>query len=203
MNYKYLILIFFLFSCTTNNVKKSKDIVFKDSYSNKGFTLIYDDSLKKKKIISKKNDERSLIIFQKNLTKGTTVKITNLINNKSILVKVGAKSNYPEFYNSVISKRIYKKLEIDKNEPYIEILEISKNSTFLAKKAKTFDEEKKVADKAPVDDISINNLSKDSIYYFSNQQIWRELYKKVRSKSKRIKIIDNYGEPHFVILPNK
>ena len=48
-----------------------------------------------------------------------------------------------------------------------------------------------------------NNLSKDSIYYFSNQQIWRELYKKVRSKSKRIKIIDNYGEPHFVILPNK
>ena len=54
MNYKYLILIFFLFSCTTNNVKKSKDIVFKDSYSNKGFTLIYDDSLKKKKKLSVK-----------------------------------------------------------------------------------------------------------------------------------------------------
>ena len=48
-----------------------------------------------------------------------------------------------------------------------------------------------------------NNLSKDSIYYFSDQRIWRKLYKKVRSKSKRIKIIDNYGEPHFVILPNK
>ncbi len=48
-----------------------------------------------------------------------------------------------------------------------------------------------------------NNLSKDSIYYFSDQRIWRKFYNKVRSKSKRIKIIDSYGEPHFVIRPNK
>ena len=187
MNYKYLILIFFLFSCTTNNVKKSKDIVFKDSYSNKGFTLIYDDSLKKKKIISKKIDERSLIIFQKNLTKGTTVKITNLINNKSILVKVGAKSNYPEFYNSVISKRIYKKLEIDKNEPYIEILEISKNSTFLAKKAKTFDEEKKVADKAPVEGVTINTIG-----------ISNDAKENKTSKSKNFKYIIKIADFYFL-----
>jgi len=38
------------------------------------------------------------------------------------------------------------------------VIEISENSIFLAKKAKTFDEEKNVADKAPVEDISINNL---------------------------------------------
>ena len=34
---------------------------------------------------------------------------------------------------------------------------ISQNSTFVAKKAKTFDEEKKVAEKAPVDGIKIDN----------------------------------------------
>ena len=35
---------------------------------------------------------------------------------------------------------------------------ISQNSTFIAKKAKTFDEEKNVAEKAPVDGIKIDNL---------------------------------------------
>jgi hypothetical protein len=191
MNYKILLLIFFLYSCASNNINESKDtsnnineskdtsnnineskdtsdninkdndIILKYSFSNfsnKGFTLIYDDSLKKKKIISKRIEDRSLIIFQKNLTKDTTVKITNLINNKSLLAKVGPRSDYPSFYNSVISKRIYNKLEIDIDEPYVEVIEISENSIFLAKKAKTFDEEKNVADKAPVEDISINNL---------------------------------------------
>ena len=102
-----------------------------------------------------------MIIFQKNLAKDTTVKITNLINNKSLLAKVGPKSDYPSFYNSVISIRIYNKLEIDIDEPYVEVLEIPENSTFLAKKSKTFDEEKNVADKAPVEDISIKNLTID------------------------------------------
>ena len=194
MNYKFLLLIFFLCSCASNNINKSNDtssninkikdtsnninksndtskninksndVIFKDSFSNfsnKGFTLIYDDLLKNKKIITKKIEDRSLIIFQKNLTKGTTVKITNLINNKSMLAKVGTRSYYPSFYNSVISKRIYDQLEIDIDEPYVEILEISENSIFLAKKPKTFDEEKNVADKVPVEDISINNLNID------------------------------------------
>ena len=35
---------------------------------------------------------------------------------------------------------------------------ISENSTFIAKKAKTFKEEKKVAEKVPVDGIQIDNL---------------------------------------------
>ena len=36
---------------------------------------------------------------------------------------------------------------------------ISQNSTFIAKKAKTFDEEKNVAQKVPVDGIKIDNLN--------------------------------------------
>ena len=35
MNYKIFLLIFFLFSCTSSNVNKSKDVIFKDSFSNK------------------------------------------------------------------------------------------------------------------------------------------------------------------------
>ena len=85
---------------------------------------------------------------------------TNLLNNKSIIAKVGSKANYPEFYNSVISERIYNELEIDRVEPYVEIIALNKSSVFIANKAKTFDEEKKVANKAPVEGISIKNLNK-------------------------------------------
>ena len=130
-------------------------------YSNKGFALLYKDNLKKSKLLNKKIDERSLIIFQKNLKKNTSVKITNLLNNKSILAKVGSDSRYPNFYNSVISQRIFDELELNENEPYVEVSSVSENSTFLAKKAKMYDEEKKVADKAPVDGISISDLNQD------------------------------------------
>ena len=69
------------------------------------------------------------------------------------------KVNFSFFYNYVISKRIAEDLELDKNEPFVEILLLSKDSTFIAKKAKTFEEEKEVADKAPIDGIQINDLN--------------------------------------------
>ena len=150
-----------MYSCTTTDINiKKEDPVPVEIFSNKGFALLFTEDLKSKKLINKKIEERSLIIFQKNLKKNTAVKITNLINNKSIFARVGSNSNYPSFYNSVISKRIFDELDLNVNEPYVEITTVSENSTFLAKKAKMFDEEKEVADKAPVEGISISDLSK-------------------------------------------
>ncbi len=172
MNYKIIIIIlFFLFSCETNNINRNstKNIIPVETFSNKGFTLVFNNDLKKRKIVNKIIDDRSLIIFQKNLKKDTSVKITNLLNNKSLLVKVGVSSKYPNFYNSVVSKRIYDELELDENEPYIQISTISENSSFLAKKAKIYDEEKKVADKAPVDGISISDLSANKTKTIKNK----------------------------------
>ena len=159
---KILLLIVFLFlsNCTTTTlVKKKPRITLINGYSNKGFALIYNENLFKKKIVSKKIIERSLTIFQKNLKENTQVKITNILNNKSIIGTVGKNSNYPSFNNSVLSIRIADELDLDINQPYVEILEILGNSVFVAKKAKTYDEEKNVAIKAPVDGISINNLN--------------------------------------------
>ena len=51
---------------------------------------------------------------------------------------------FSNFYNSVITERIVEELEINPLEPYIEIILISKETTFIANKAKTFDEEKKL-----------------------------------------------------------
>ncbi len=159
MNYRFILILILLTSCATYDVEnKQKIMTFEKTFSNAGFAIVYDESLKNNNIISKKLDERSMLIFQKSLKKNTFVKVTNVLNNKSVIAQVSLKSNYPIFYNSVISKRIAEEIELDVNEPYILIKEINKNSTFIAKKAKTFDEEKKVANKAPVDGITINTI---------------------------------------------
>ena len=109
--------------------------------------------------ISKKIDDRALVIFHKKIKKNSFVKITNPVNNKSIIAKViSNNAQFSDFYNSVITTRIANELSIDLNEPYVDLVLISENSTFIAKKAKTFDEEKNVAEKAPVDGITIDNL---------------------------------------------
>ena len=156
-----IFLAIFLTSCETTNKKIVIEKDFK-SYSNNGFALIFSDDLYKKKVVSKKIEHRSLIIFNNKLKKDTDIKITNLLNDKYLIAKVGKNSKYPIFYNSVISERIVTELEIDPNQPYVRIETINSNDTFVANKAKTFDEEKKVADKAPVDSISIQNISLDN-----------------------------------------
>ena len=183
-NFFLILLIVLITSCAPNNYKTvNVDPIF-EKFSNNGFALIYNDKLYNDKTISKKMDERDLIIFQRNLRKGTSVKITNPFNSKTIIAKVGKKANYPSFNNSVVSIRISKELEIDIDEPYIFIEEIRDNAFFIAKKTKTFEEEKKVADKAPVDSISVNDL---------NRTDEKKIKKKINNEFKYvIKIADFY-----------
>ena len=153
-----IFLAIILTSCETTNKKVITNKDFKN-YSNDGFALIYNNDIFKKRIVSKKIDQRSLIIFNNKLKKDTDIKITNLLNEKYLIAKVGKNSKYPIFYNSVISERIATELDIDPDQPYVRVETINSSNTFVANKAKTFDEEKKVANKAPVDSISIQNIS--------------------------------------------
>ena len=158
--FNILILIFFFSACQQIETDKKK-INYSTylKYSNTGFTLVYNDELKKNKKISKKIDNRALVIFHKKIKKNSFVKITNPINDKSIIAKVISNSvQFSDLYNSVITTRIADELAINLNEPYVDLILISENSTFIAKKAKTFDEEKNVAEKAPVEGIAIDNL---------------------------------------------
>jgi len=171
---KYVFIIIFLFisNCSTESlIKKKPNNTINTNYTNKGFTLIYSNDLYQNKLISSKLNERSLVILQNSLKKGTQVKITNLLNNRSVLATVGKKSIYPLFNNSVVSKRIADELALDIDEPYVEIIAISNNSLFVAKKAKMYDEEKVVADKAPIKSISIDDLT-----------VKKKIYKKDTSK---------------------
>ena len=159
-NILFITIFIFLLNCTSSTLIKNKPSkLIVNGYSNKGFALIYTEELFKNKIVNKKIDERSLIIFQKNLKFNTLIKITNILNNKSLIATVGKNTKYPSFNNSVLSPRIAEELELNKDQPYVEILEILENSIFIAQKAKTFDEEKKVAIKAPVSSISISDLN--------------------------------------------
>ena len=159
MNYKILLILFsfFLISCVQipNELNKN-EVKLEKKYSNSGFALIYDESLNK----IKKLDDRSLMIYHKLLKRKSTVKITNPKNGKSLIAEVKSNNQkFSDFYNSVISKRIAEDLDLDFNEPLLEIALVSRNSTFIAKKSKTFDEEKKVAEKAPIDGIQIKDLN--------------------------------------------
>ena len=97
---KLLILCFFILlnNCTATTSTKNKiSNSLNNPFINKGFSLIYSDKFYDNKIISKKLDERSLVIFQKNLKKNTIVKITNILNNKSVIATVGSDADYPLF----------------------------------------------------------------------------------------------------------
>ncbi len=166
MNFdKFLIIFVFLLFTACQQFDDDKKVInysTYEKYSNTGFTLIYDEQSRKDNKISKKIDNRALVIFHKKIKKNSFVKITNPVNNKSIVAKVISNNVvFSDFYNSVISKRIASELSIDLKEPYIDLVLISKDSTFIAKKAKTFEEEKNVAEKAPVDGITIDNLGTD------------------------------------------
>ena len=70
------------------------------------------------------------------------------MNQKTLIAEVISNNvHFSDFYNCVITTRIAEELSLDLNEPYIDLVLISKNSTFVAKKAKTFDKKRKLLKK--------------------------------------------------------
>lgn len=195
MSYKniiFIFLIFFIYGCEPINVKNKKlNFEIENRYKNSGFALIYNHELDGIKEI----EPRSLMIYHKNLKKKSMVKITNPINGLSLIAEVKSnKIKFSNFYNAVISDRIAQTLELDEKEPYINIVLISKDSTFIAKKAKTFEEESVVAEKAPVDGIQINDL---------NEKKSKKKIKKNKIFSYSIKVADFYYKDSAKLMLEK
>jgi len=200
MLYKILLFVsFILFISCDNQSKKinySKKFI---NYSNKGFTLVYDENLFKNKLINKKLDDRSLLIFNNVLDKETPVRVTNLLNGKYLIAKVSKEAKFPSFYNSVVSQRIANDLKIDLLEPYIEIKTLNQKDSFIIAKAKTFEEEKVVANKVPVEGIVVENISDNTN---KNNSTSNET-KKIIPFKYIIKIADLYFEESAYILKNR
>ena len=152
-------ILFLIYSCADYKVQNTK--VEKKLYSSKGFALIYNNNLYEDGVIRKKINNDEFVAMHSLLKKNTNIMITNPTNLKEITLKVEKKINYPKIFNIIISEKLADTLGLDYNNPYVEISEIKKNETFVAKEGTIFDEEKNVALKAPVEKIEIDNLSKE------------------------------------------
>ena len=175
--------------------KNTKEELINIVYSNKGFALIYSEDAVNS--LQYKLDNTSINILSPNLPNGTPVRITNIINGKSLITVVQNKTVLPIFYNSVITNRIVNELSINPNEPYIFIETINSNNLYVANDVKTFDEEKEVANKAPVDDIMIQNISLETETKESNTKNF------VTNFNYIIKFGDFYFEDSAIMLKNR
>jgi len=152
--------ILFLFSCADYNTRTKNQKKEKSYYSSIGFALIYEDGLYNEKIINKQIDNEKLELIHRYLKRNTPVKIINPVTLKVVESKVHKKGDFPKIFNVVISQKIASILELDHSNPYVEIIEVKKNKTFIAKETNTFDEEKKVAEKVPLNEVKMDDLSK-------------------------------------------
>jgi len=215
MRFKKIILIFFaicfLNACADYSIEQGKKKKAKHYYSSSGFALIYEENLYKQKVVNKKINNESIKVMHNILKINTPIEIINPANLKTIKTKVHKKANYPKIFNVVISNKIANILELDSANPFVEIIEIKKNKTFIAKKSNTFEEERNVAEKAPVDEIKMDDLTNsetkvedkvfkvnnfiivinDFYYEDSAKKLKNELYKKAEFSNIYVKKISN------------
>ena len=94
--------------------------------------------------LKKKLDDKSLVIFHSKLQNDVKVKVVNPANDKSVVCTVINNKNYPLFYNSVITNRVAKEIELDESEPYLQIKLLNFSDSFIAKKQKLLKRKKKL-----------------------------------------------------------
>ena len=198
MNLRKIILIFFcsiaLYSCADYKTNEGTQKKEKQYYSSNGFALIYDDELFLQKTINKKINNEDIRVMHSLLKTNTPLKIINPINSKVIETKIYKRAIYPKIFNVVISQKIASILELDANNPFVEIIEIKKNKTFIAKKTNIYEEEKNVAEKAPVDEIKMDDLT------YNEQEIKKKVFK---NNNFILVINDFYYEDSAINLKNE
>tara|TARA_B000000532_G_scaffold195950_1_gene162032 strand:+ start:94 stop:834 length:741 start_codon:yes stop_codon:yes gene_type:complete len=157
MKFKIFILSLLLISCGTNYTKLDK----REPYYSKGFAYITEEEKPKEKPSKSVNDTSKQRAFNKYLRPNTLMKIINPETKDYLILKNSISGKYPDFYKVSISNSVANEINLDKKLPLIEITEIKKNKSFVAKKAKIFNEEKKISTNAPVTSVKISNISKN------------------------------------------
>ena len=156
MKYNIILIFLFLLSCNKNYYNTK----VKTTYNSKGFAFIYNESDFDNKLIKYKFNNENLEASHKSLKAGSYIKLINPKNNKSLILQNKRKVDYPLLYKVLITKPVSKELELNENLPFVEIIEVKKNKSFIAKKTKIFKEEEKTFSNAPVETVKIDNISK-------------------------------------------
>jgi hypothetical protein len=179
MRYK-LIIFFFLTSCANHSSNFEK----KSGYSASGFAYV-------EKNIPSNLDSEKFFISHNILRAGTKINIVNPINKKTLEIKIKKKIKYDNFYKVLISESIAQELQLSFEFPFVEVNEIKPKKSFVAKKAITQIEERKIANKAPIDQININNISR------------KKIIDKKKERSYSIRVADFYSLSSAKFLKKK
>jgi len=105
-----------------------------------------------------KNDD----VIHRNIAPNSKVKITNLLNKKSIVVEVNKNSNYKKEREIIIPNKYIDLLELNYILPIVKIETLRTNKTFKADTVKIFDEEKKITQNVEIKNVDIIDLSKNN-----------------------------------------
>tara|TARA_B100001093_G_C26819605_1_gene1011317 strand:+ start:1125 stop:1862 length:738 start_codon:yes stop_codon:yes gene_type:complete len=166
MKFKFILIFLILLSCSQNH----NNINLAKNYSSKGFAYIYNELDYENNLIKSKLDKDLLQIAHNKLKPGTLIKITNIKSNDTIILKSSKRLQYPEFYKILITEPVANKLNLSNDLPLVEIIEVKKNKSFVAKKTKIFNEEKKIHSNAPVELVKIDNISKHNKKVIKNNE---------------------------------
>jgi len=149
MKYKIFFLLL-LTSCINSSFTGKNSF----THTAKGFALVEKQSFGSL-------EKNNFSVSHDRLIVGTKIRITNPYNKIFVETIVEKKIKYDNFYKISISRNLARTLDLNLDFPYVEINEIKLNKSFIAKKAITENIEKKIANKAPITKININNLSKN------------------------------------------
>ena len=131
MKFNLIILLILVYSCTNNYTRLEN----RAPYNSKGLALIYNERDLDDKVIKGKLDNSMLQISHQNLNVNTMIKLINPRTNDYVVVRNSKRIKYPDFYKIIITQKVANELNIDKDLPLIEILEIKKNKSFVAEKS--------------------------------------------------------------------
>ena len=202
-----LIFLFLVFASCTQNIAKNAQIPF----NSKGFAYIYNDNDFTNKIVKNKFNNNSLQIAHNKLRPNSLIKLLNPITNDYIILRNSRKIEYPVFYKILITEAVAKKINLEKDMPFVEVLEIKKNKSFIADETKIYNEEKKIHSKAPVELIKIDNISinKESLKKVKNNKIYiiiAEFYSKNSAITLKERIkneLTNFNHAKLIINSKK
>ena len=151
--------IVLLYSCADYKTQQTREGIEKNYYFSKGFALVYNEDLYYQKVVNKKFSDEKYGAMHNLLKVNTSVKIINPSNSKFLNIKISKKANYPKIFNIVLSRSAAFALELDMENPYVEVFETKKNKTFVAKESNTFEEEKNVAGTVSTNEIKMSDIT--------------------------------------------
>ena len=102
-------------------------------------------------------------VIHRNITPNSKVRITNLLNKKSIIVEINKNSNYKNEREIIIPNKYIDLLELNYNLPVVKIETLRTNKTFKADTTKIFEEEKKITQNVEIKNVDIVDLSKNNV----------------------------------------